>query len=131
MRIGKLARQTGTSVATIRYYEREQLLPAPRRSAANYRIYDQQHLERLQFIRQCRSLDMTLAEIRALLATRDNPASSCHSANQVVDTHITHIETRIRELQHLAEQLHQLRAQCDHDSPAAECGILQSLTHSD
>ncbi len=127
MRIGELARQTGTSVETIRYYEREQLLPEPARTATNYRRYGPAQLERLQFIRQCRSLDMSLQEIRALLAVRDSPTTSCHTANQVVDEHIRHVETRILELQQLATQLHRLRSLCEHDSPAAQCGILQGL----
>ena len=127
MRIGELARQTGTPVETIRYYEREQLLPEPRRTAGNYRHYQQAHLERLLFIRQCRALDLSLEEIRALLEVRDNPDGTCLTANQVLDEHIGHVETRILELQELAHQLHLLRAQCLEEHPAAECGILQGL----
>ena len=59
MRIGELARLTGTSAETIRYYEKEGLLPPPARTDANYRVYTQAHTERLVFIRNCRSLDMT------------------------------------------------------------------------
>lgn len=128
MRIGELGRQADTPVETIRYYEREQLLPAPARSAANYRQYSQSHLERLLFIRQCRALDLSLQEIRALLDVRDNPTGTCQTANQVLDEHIVHVETRISQLQGLAKQLHTIRAQCLHDRTAAECGILQSLT---
>ena len=65
MKIGELATLTGCPVETIRYYEREGLLPAPSRSAGNYRQYDTAHVERLSFIRHCRSLDMTQEEIRA------------------------------------------------------------------
>lgn len=128
MRIGELGRHTDTPVETIRYYEREQLLPEPARTTANYRHYSQSHLDRLLFIRQCRALDMSLEEIRTLLDVRDNPAGTCLTANQVLDTHLTHVETRIKELQGLARQLHTLRAQCLDDRPVAECGILQSLT---
>lgn len=129
MRIGELGRQTDTPVETIRYYEREHLLPEPARTAANYRHYNQVHQERLLFIRQCRALDLSLQEIRALLDVRDNPAGTCQTANQVLDEHIVHVETRISELQGLAQQLHKLRAQCLHDRSAAECGILQGLTN--
>ncbi len=127
MRIGELARQTGTPVETIRYYEREQLLPAPQRTAANYRHYHPAHLERLLFIRQCRSLDLSLEEIRALLEVRDNPTGTCLAANQVLDEHIDHVEARIQQLQELALQLHALRSRCLDDHSAAECGILQGL----
>ena len=67
MKIGALAETTGTSVETIRYYEREGLLPAAPRADNNYRLYTRVHAERLAFIRHCRNLDMTLDEIRALL----------------------------------------------------------------
>ena len=65
--IGALAKRTQCQAETIRYYEREGLLPPPARSQGNYRQYDTTHVERLSFIRHCRSLDMTLDEIRALL----------------------------------------------------------------
>ncbi len=67
MKIGALADATGTPVETIRFYEREGLMPPPARAANNYRLYLPAHVERLAFIRQCRSLDMTLDEIERLL----------------------------------------------------------------
>jgi len=73
MRIGELAKATDTQVETIRYYEREALLPQPGRTEGNYRVYGPEHVERLSFIRYCRSLDMALDEIRALLLMKDSP----------------------------------------------------------
>lgn len=67
MRIGELAVASATQIETIRFYEREGLIPTPGRSAGNYRLYDGSHVQRLIFIRRCRGLDMALAEIRALL----------------------------------------------------------------
>ena len=101
LKIGELAKHTGSQVETIRYYEREGLLPAPARSEGNYRLYGQSHVERLQFIRHCRSLDMTLEEIRSLLAFRDAPEESCSAVNDLLDKHIDHVATRIKELQAL------------------------------
>ena len=72
IRIGDLAKRSGCEVVTIRYYEKEGLLPKPARSGGNFRLYSDVHIERLQFIRHCRSLDMTLSEIRILLGLRDN-----------------------------------------------------------
>ena len=77
IRIGELAQRTRCEVVTIRYYEKEGLLPAPARSSGNFRLYGDAHIERLQFIRHCRSLDMTLSEVRALLGLRDNPTQDC------------------------------------------------------
>jgi DNA-binding transcriptional MerR regulator len=81
MKIGELAKTAQTQTETIRYYEREGLLPEAARTDANYRIYDESHVQRLAFIRHCRSLDMTLAEIRTLLDFKDAPAGSCADVN--------------------------------------------------
>ena len=126
MKIGDLAAATGTPVETIRYYEREGLLPAPPRSAGNYRVYGEAHVQRLAFIRRCRSLDMAQDEIRALLGYRDDPAAHCGQANAVLDAHIGHVEQRIAELQTLARQLRELRGRCQ-ALPGGECGILSEL----
>ncbi|MGL6014243.1 MAG: MerR family transcriptional regulator, partial [Shewanella oncorhynchi] len=67
MKIGELAQAAQCTVETIRYYEKEALLPEPARTNSNYRDYNQRHLDRLSFIRNCRALDMTHQEIRALL----------------------------------------------------------------
>ena len=74
MKIGELAAATGTPIETIRYYEREGLLPAPDRTVGNFRIYDETHLSRLEFVRHCRALDMNLDEIRVLLEFRAGSA---------------------------------------------------------
>ena len=90
MKIGELAKLTDCQVETIRYYEKEGLLPPPARSDGNYRLYTQAHTERLVFIRNCRSLDMTLEEIRSLLGLRDSPQDQCESVNALIDEHIHH-----------------------------------------
>ena len=77
VKIGELAKRTECPVETIRYYEREGLLPPAARSESNYRQYGDVHIERLQFIRHCRSLDMTLDEIQRLLSFRDAPEKNC------------------------------------------------------
>jgi DNA-binding transcriptional MerR regulator len=77
LKIGDLAKRAGCLVETIRYYERVGLLLGPARSEGNYRLYTNVHVERLQFIRHCRALDMTLEEIRNLLRFRDAPDENC------------------------------------------------------
>ena len=130
MKIGELAKAAGTQVETIRFYEREGLLPAPVRSAANYRVYDGHHAERLAFIRHCRSLDMTLDEIRVLLRFKDAPDADCGEVNRVLDEHIGHVARRIHELKALEKQLHALRAQCQQTQDSGHCGILQGLSQA-
>lgn len=127
MKIGELAKTTGTPVETIRYYEREGLLPEAGRTEANYRVYDQTHAQRLAFIRHCRCLDMTLDEIRVLLRYKDAPAADCGEVDQLLDAHIGHVVARIRELEALEKELRALRASCTDARAAADCGILGGL----
>jgi Cd(II)/Pb(II)-responsive transcriptional regulator len=127
LKIGELAKQTGCLVETIRYYEREGLLIEPARSEGNYRLYTNIHIERLQFIRHCRSLDMTLEEIRNLLKFRDAPDENCSQVNALLDEHIEHVSSRIKELRVLEEDLRRLRSLCERAQTAKDCRILQSL----
>jgi Cd(II)/Pb(II)-responsive transcriptional regulator len=128
MKIGELAQLTNTQVETIRFYERENLLAAPRRSEGNYRIYGPAHAERLSFIRHCRGLDMTLDEIRVLLRFKDTPTENCLEVNELLDEHIEHVALRIKELHHLESQLKNLRDACRGSQDAQHCGILNGLT---
>lgn len=127
-RIGELAREFDLPVETIRYYEREGLLAAPARSGGNYRLYDERQRERLAFIRRCRSLDMTLEEVRALLRVKDAPEASCEEVNTLLDSHIQEVADRIRELRRLGEQLQSLRDQCGSARRGKDCAILKGLS---
>ncbi len=127
MRIGHLAEATGTPVETIRFYEREGLIPSAQRSDNNYRMYTAAHAERLAFIRHCRNLDMALDEIRSLLRLRDAPPEDCGEVNHLLDEHIGHVAKRIRELRALEKDLKALRARCSSPHPIDECGILNQL----
>lgn len=128
MRIGELARATGTPVETIRYYERQGLLPEPARTDGNFRNYADAHAERLSFIRHCRSLDMALAEIRILLRFKDTPNENCNEVNSLLEEHIGHVAKRIRDLRALERQLKSLRERCDDMRDVAHCGILEGLS---
>jgi Cd(II)/Pb(II)-responsive transcriptional regulator len=127
MKIGELSSASGTPVETIRFYEREALLPAPQRTESNYRVYTQEHADRLGFIRQCRNLDMTLDEVRVLLRFRDAPKSDCGEVDTLLDEHIGHVAQRIRELHKLERELRALRAQCAAPHAAERCGILNGI----
>lgn len=127
LKIGELAKLAHCQVATIRYYEREGLLPAPSRTDANYRMYGDEHVERLSLIRHCRSLDMTLDEIRTLLRFRDAPEENCGEVNTLLDAHIGHVAARIASLKALEKQLKGLRQLCNSAQAAKNCGILNDL----
>jgi Cd(II)/Pb(II)-responsive transcriptional regulator len=127
MKIGDLATATGCPVETIRFYEREALLPRPARSAGNYRVYGPAHVEQLRLVRNCRSLDMTLDEIRSLLAFREAPEENCAEVNLLLDEHIGHVAQRIADLKELEAELRKLRRRCPATTRAVACAILQTL----
>ena len=130
MKIGALATATATPIETIRFYEREGLLPQPERTNGNYRVYMQAHAQRLAFIRHCRALDMSLDEIRVLLNFQDVPRANCRDVNDLLEEHIGHVADRIRDLKTLETQLKQLRQQCRNEDSGSSCGILEGLTRS-
>ena len=127
MKISDLAKAAHTQTETIRFYERKGLLPEPARTEANYRVYDASHVQRLAFIRHCRSLDMTLAEIAALLRFKDAPDDHCADVNALLDAHVGHVAQRIKDLLALEKELRALRLQCTTSQQAANCGILSGL----
>jgi Cd(II)/Pb(II)-responsive transcriptional regulator len=131
IKIGELAKRTGTLVETVRYYEKAGMLPTPSRSEGNYRLYGPSHVDRLQFIRHCRSLDMTLDEIRSLLSFRDAPEESCAAVNSLLDKHIDHVANRIQELQVLQKQLKALRNLCHSTQTTKDCEILQRIANAE
>lgn len=127
MKIGELAHAAQTQSETIRFYERQGLLPSTARTQANYRVYEAFHVQRLAFIRHCRSLDMTLDEIRVLLRFKDAPTENCAAVNGLLDEHIGHVVGRIQELRTLERELKQLRELCASGILTTECGIMNGL----
>src|SRR5689334_2051768 len=109
MKIGELAKAARCTPETIRFYEKEGLMPDAERTDSNYRNYTDVHVERLRFIRNCRALDMAHDEIRALLRLTDTPADPCDSINSLLDEHIGHVDARLAELTQLRDQLTELR----------------------
>ena len=127
MKISDLAKAAHTQTETIRFYEGKGLLPKAARNGANYRLYDASHVQRLAFIRHCRSLDMTLGEIATLLRFKDAPDDHCAEVNALLDAHVGHVAQRIKELKALEKELRALRLQCATNQQAAHCGILSGL----
>lgn len=124
--IGELSRATGTKVETIRYYERSGLLPAPSRTAGNYRAYSAAQLGRLSFIRRGRDLGFSLDEIKALLALSDKQDRPCSEVDAIARGHLRDVEAKLKDLQALRSELQQLIGQCQHGT-IAECRIIEAL----
>ena len=128
MQIKHLAAATGVDVETIRFYEKQGLLPAPARRDNGYRQYEAVHLERLSFIRHCRALDMPLAEVQRLLSFVDDPARHCADVNDLVDAQLSRVRARLASMLALEKQLVQLRARCATPHAGGQaCGILAEL----
>lgn len=127
MKIKELSAKVGLDAETIRYYEREGLIPAVNRQANGYRSYSKAHLERLAFIRHCRALDMTLSEIRALTDFADDPVKDCSAVNQLIDVQLKRVSARLASIQALEKQLIRLRKQCRKPGSMRQCGILHEL----
>ncbi len=130
MRIGELARQAGVDVQTVRYYEREGLLPAPARERSGYRTYLARHLENLLFIRHCRSLDMPLADIREILALVNDRGVECSRVDEIVIVHLARVRRKLAALRELETGLERLRSLCEAGHRVADCGILKELIHA-
>ena len=130
MRIGELCQATGVNIETIRYYEKEGLLPAPARTDNGYRNYGATHLECLSFIRHCRTLDMPLAEIKQMLDFVAHPEADCDDINRLIDEQLARVRVRLKSMRALEKQLSQLRAHCGAGHTAAECGILHELVEA-
>lgn len=126
MQIKELARATGVDVETIRYYEKQGLLPAPARRDNGYRDYQAAHLERLSFIRHCRALDMPLADVKRLLGFVDAPGGDCSDVDLLVDEQLARVRARLESMRALEKQLLQLRARCS-GTHEGHCGILEEL----
>ncbi|WP_342132801.1 Cd(II)/Pb(II)-responsive transcriptional regulator [Hydrogenophaga sp. OTU3427] len=126
MQIKELSRATGVDVETIRFYEKQGLLPTPARRENGYRVYEAVHLERLAFIRHCRALDMPLLDVKRLLGFVDASEENLGEVDVLVDQQLVRVRARLKSMRALEKQLLQLRARCSgtHDG---HCGILDEL----
>lgn len=125
LRIGEAARLSGVGAANIRYYEKEGLLPTQARNEASYRLYGADDIHRLRFIRICRAMDMSLAEVRKLLGLDLTDKADCLQARETLDEHLGHVRERLAELRSLESNLLALRDGCDGNGK--HCGIIETL----
>lgn len=126
--IGKLARQVGLGVETLRYYERRGLIEPQRRSASGYRLYQAGAEQRLRFIRRAQALGFSLDEVAELLSLSDRPENSAAEVKQLARAKIADIETRILDLERIRSALSELEVRCPgHAGTTAECPILAAL----
>ena len=128
LKIGDLARNTGTKVVTIRYYEKIGLLPPPERGAGNSRSYDAAALQRLRFIRRCRDLGFGLKQIRELLELSTDIERPCDDVNEIAAAHLAEVERKIADLHALEQELRLIAATCDGGGTISNCRILEAIS---
>ena len=112
MKIGQLSEQAECKIETIRYYERIDLLSEPNRSEGDYRIYDENHLKRLVFIRRSRRLGFTIEEIRELLKLVDGGSYTCNDVKSITMEHVQNIRQKIADLKKLEKTLTHIASLC-------------------
>ena len=129
--IGKIAKAAGFGIETIRFYEREGLIEPLKRSESNYRIYQQEDILRLKFIKRAKGLGFTLREIRELLALRHDHYADKEEVKKQTESKIADIQRKIEDLTRIKETLETLDQRCDGHGPTSECPILEALETGD
>lgn len=127
MKIGELARRSGVAIDTVRYYERERLLPPAQRLASGYRIYDPDDVRRLQFVRRAKGLGFTLPEIRDLLALSSQRADDMGTLKRAASDKLADVESRLAELTRIRDGLRTLVDACPGRGALTTCPILHAL----
>jgi DNA-binding transcriptional MerR regulator len=127
MRIGELADRLGITTKAIRFYERIGLLPDPTRTSSGYRSYEEADVERLVFVKTAQRLGLTLDEIKEIIAFRDRGEQPCGYVAEVLQRQVTDLDTRIREMRTLRDELRQLQVRAAGSVVADSrfCGVIE------
>ena len=123
---GVLAQQSAVNSETIRYYEKIGLMPHPVRSQGGHRLYNDDHLKRLVFIRRCRELGFSLEEIKNLLGLVDTGEYSCDEVKLRTEAHLKDIQQKVRDLKKMEGLLKDLVAECRNGN-LSSCPIVEAL----
>lgn len=114
--IGELAELTGFSRKTIRYYEREGLLPEPERNSSGYRVYDQSYVDLLQFIDRAKALDLSLSEIEEILLIRRRGVLPCDHVRELLEEKLDELDRRISNLKEFRGEISNYREEIENRS---------------
>ncbi len=127
MTIGKIAKLADVGIETIRFYEREQLIAVPSRSASGYRQYPTETVKRLRFIKRAKELGFSLKEIKELLSLQIEPNTTCKDIRKRAELKIENIQEKIQTLKKMDKSLRKLTEACKSRGPVTECPILEAL----
>jgi MerR family mercuric resistance operon transcriptional regulator len=124
---GKLAREAGVNLETVRFYERKAMLPRPPRAASGYRLFPPEAVQRIRFIRRAQQLGFSLKEIRELMALSSGRTTDCGAVRGRAERKIAEIETKIAALNAMKDALKEISAACSGRARAQSCPMLDSL----
>ena len=127
MKIGEVAKEAGLGVHAVRFYEREGLLPEPRRKASGYRDYPPEVVPRLRFIRRAKELGFSLGEILTLLELEADSNASAAEVKRIAESTLEDVERRVKALQRMRRELRKLVDGCSGKGSVSECSILNAL----
>lgn len=127
---GAVSKLTGCNLETIRYYEQIGLMPPPPRSAGGHRLYDDNLLRRLNFIRRCRELGFSQEEIRGLLTLVDGGAYTCGEVKDMTEAHLRSVRSKIADLKIIERTLKEMVSKCIGDQ-VPECAVIDELFRDD
>ena len=131
LKIGALARQTGTNAPTIRYYEEIGLLRSAGRQAGNQRVYSDADVKSLTFIRRCREFGFSIDQVRSLVALVQDPTSPCVHARDLAQEHLVAVREKLAELKALERSIAAFVTGCDASCAGGtgpDCVILDDLS---
>ena len=127
MKIGQLAQRADVPIDTVRYYERNGILPKPERQASGYRRYGDEDVSRLRFVRRAKALGFTLVEIRDLLALSGRRADDMSGLKAAAIEKLADVEHKLEELTRIRDGLQALVASCPGHGALDHCPILAAL----
>ena len=127
--IGALSKHTRVNIETIRFYERVGILPKPPRSAGGHRIYSQDQLMRLSFVRRSRELGFSLDEIRGLLQLVDGGRYTCAEVKAITLDHLADVRRKITDLRRLEQTLASVAGKC-RGGKVPDCPVIEALFES-
>lgn len=127
LKSGTLAKRANVNPETLRYYEREGLLPEPERSEAGYRLYADEDVKRVRFIKRAQELGFSLKEIKELLALKLDASQSASQVKKLAELKIQDIEAKIQSLRAMKSILSELTEACSGKGSVDHCPILSCL----
>ncbi len=132
MTIGKAARTAGVGVETIRFYERKGLIDRPLKPPrAGFRVYPEETIQRIRFIRQAQAIGFSLHEINELLSLRADPAADCSNVREQASVKLEEVNRKITRLEDIRDALQDLIAACPGRGALRVCSIMETLAASD